>query len=216
MTAAALSALCRDLGLGPDPDAVLGTLREIYEDIDARVAAAAHDVSLPCKKGCDACCHEAVFLSAPEFLGVAQDILTWPTERRASVVGQMLRFAELFEDELEQLDIFEAGPERDEVARRVKFRCPLLDSDGTCGVYAWRELNGRTFGQSWDERREHAYGCQLTHDRLRVIGEPAPALFGARRARALLADRFPDHDVVHVYPWWFARHAAHFEEITLP
>ena len=99
------------------------------------------------------------------------------------------------------------GDERDEVAARVKFRCPLLGSSGACTIYPARELNGRTFGQAWDRKKGGAYGCTLTHARLAVLPpEDGPQMIDARDARARLAALVPGTERVHVYPWWFARH----------
>jgi hypothetical protein len=104
------------------------------------------------------------------------------------------------------LETIEPGPERDEVAMRVRFRCPLLGGDGRCTVYAARELNARTFGASFDPSSATAYGCTLTHARLRVLPEDtASKLFDAREARRRLRDAVPETARVHVYPWWFAR-----------
>jgi hypothetical protein len=95
------------------------------------------------------------------------------------------------------------------VAARVKFRCPLLSHDGLCTIYPARELNGRTFGQSWDSVRAHPYGCELTHERLRVLPpEQGPRLIDAREARRRLVASVPGTERVHVYPWWFARYGA--------
>lgn len=195
------------LGLGPEPLDVLERLRKVYEVIDLEVEVHAETCSLPCRMGCDACCHEAVFLSAPEFLGVAADLLLrYPLGERREIVEEMQRIGQRYSDELELLLSLPAGEERDEVAARVKFRCPLLLSDGRCGVYGARELNARTFGKTWDLDRSSAYGCALTHERLRVLPpEAGPALFDAREARRRLVLGLPGTDLVHVYPWWFAR-----------
>ena len=155
--------------------------------------------------GCDACCHESVFLSAPEFLAVVDELLrTRSAPALSELLTQMSAIAERFEDELEMLEAFEPGPERDAIAAAVKFRCPLLGADGACTVYASRELNGRTFGQSFDRSRGEPYGCELTHARLRVLG-PADTLVDARDARRRLVAAVPGTEVVHVYPWWFRR-----------
>lgn len=120
----------------------------------------------------------------------------------------MAAIARRFEDELELLETIEPGPERDEVAARVKFDCPLLDG-GACSVYGARELNARTFGLTWDRRGAAAYGCGLTHERLRVLGPNAgPGLVDARDVRRRLVALVPGTERVHVYPWWFARIGA--------
>lgn len=206
-------ALASALGLGDDPQGVLRTLEGLYRDIDAELAAGAAGLDLPCGAGCDGCCHEAVFVSAPEFFAVALAVAGWAEPERARLLTRMAEIAVEFEDELELLETIEAGAERDEVAMRVRFTCPLLASDGTCRVYAVRELNARTFGQSWDERRDEAYGCTLTHARLRVLPE-RPPLAGARAARQRLVAELPATARVHVYPWWFARYRAEIEAVA--
>ncbi len=207
----ALAALSVDLGLGPDPGAVLTPLTALYAQVDAAAARGAQGLDLPCRVGCDACCHEAVFVSAPEFLAVAAFLLeTESSARRATIVRCMTQLAARFEDEIAMLETFEPGPERDEVATRIKFRCPLLDGEGRCSVYPVRELNARTFGVGWDEAREAAYGCELSHARLRVL--PASASVGLVRTRAArrgLRDQVPGAGPVRVYPWWFSRYGHH-------
>lgn len=206
-----LLALSEALGLGSDPARVIATVKSIYSNVDALVDAHVAGRALPCKSGCDACCHESVFVSAPEFLLVAHALTTeHPVEGRTAIVAEMRALARDFEDELELLETIPPGPERDEVAFRVRFRCPLLSNAGRCTVYEARELNGRTFGQSWDPRREAAFGCELTHERLRVLGpDVGPKLFDAVAARRMLAEAFPTIDFVHVYPWWFDRYGDH-------
>lgn len=202
-----LEALSAALGLGRDPAAILTPLAALYVQLDRDIAEKAAGLELPCRAGCDACCHESVFLSAPEFLFVACALLDEHTrEARHRLVAEMQAIAVTFEDELELLESIEPGEERDEVARRVKFRCPLLSADGRCSVYAARELNARTFGQSWDQKIGTAYGCDLTHARLRVLPpEEGLRLFDARAARQRLQAAMPGTERVHVYPWWFAK-----------
>lgn len=195
--------LGRALGFD-DPLEVWARVRELYEVLDRDVEAGARGAELPCRKGCDACCHESVFLSAPEFLVVGAHLLThWSPEARARLVDQMSALAERFEDELELLELLEPGAERDEVAARIKFRCPLLDEAGACTIYPARELNGRTFGASWLSGDE-AYGCELTRAHLRVLND-RPPLVDARAARKRLVDAVPQTEMVHVYPYWFVR-----------
>ncbi len=202
-----LIGLSLDLGLGPQPEAILEPLRNLYQDIDRSLARSTDALALPCQRGCDACCKEAVFLSAPEFLLVAQYLLLHRSAAELqSLVQQMLALAERFADELELLESI-TGPERDEVAMRIKFTCPLLQ-DGVCSIYEARELNARSFGATWDSQRDHAYGCTLTHARLRVLPQ-RPNLIDARALRRKLMQAVPATEIVHVYPWWFARYGHH-------
>lgn len=202
-----LSEVALALGLDADPEPVLLAMKALYAELDREVEARAAGLELPCRAGCDACCHESVFLSAPEMLVVAAHLLaTRSREERARIVAEMAVLAERFADELELLETIEPGPERDEVAARVKFRCPLLGADGCCTVYEARELNGRTFGMSVYGRGGQPYGCDLTHARLRVLGEESTGqLIDAREARRRLRATVPKTSTVHVYPWWFAR-----------
>lgn len=183
-----------------DAEASLSALRELYREVDEVLAERA--ASTPCRSGCSACCHEAVFVSGPEALAVAVELDG--QGRLEASVDRMSTIARRFSDELELLEELPAGYERDEVAARVKFTCPLLDELGRCTVYGTRELNARTFGQSWDGRRAEPYGCALTQSPLRVLQAERP-LLDARAARQALVDRVPGAGRVHVYPWWFQR-----------
>lgn len=199
--------LARALGLGDRAAPVIAAVEALYRSLDDDLAAHAAGLDLPCRAGCDACCHESVFVSAPEVLVVFVHLLDTRTpEALAALVAQMRAIARTFEDELELLESIPPGAERDEVAARVRFRCPLLGAAGLCGIYPARELNARTFGQAWDAARGEAYGCTLTQARLAVLPpEAGPRLYDARAARARLAASFPESGVVHVYPWWFER-----------
>ena len=200
-----LGPLCEALGLGSTPEQILTDLEQLYARVDEAVSKGAAGLDLPCQPGCDACCHEAVFVSAPEFLAVADYLLRTATrDQRRRYVSEMRVLAERFEDELLLLEELAGGPERDEVAQRVRFRCPLLGLDGRCSVYPVRELNARTFGMSRDEHRDSAFGCALTHDRLRIL-QPGSQdrLVGARAMRRWLRTSVPGTATVRVYPAWF-------------
>lgn len=205
MNQAALTALARALGLGDDPARILEPLFALYAELETEIQLSCRGLDLPCHAGCDACCHEAVFLSAPEMLAVGAVLLEdFEVDARRAIVASMRAIAETFADELELLELLPAGEERDEVAARIKFRCPLLGAGGLCSVYRGRELNARTFGLTWDSLHGGPYGCELTHARLRVIDAP-PLLFDAREARRRLSDRLPRTEHVRVFPWWFDR-----------
>lgn len=204
-----LPELSEALGLGRDPSLILRPLEHLYRALDQDLAARAAGRDLPCHQGCDACCHEAVFLSAPEVLLVMAHLLESRTlDQLTRLVEQMVHLSQRFADELELLEELAPGAERDEVAARVAFRCPLLGDDGGCTIYPVRELNARTFGQSWDPQRDEAYGCGLTHQRLRVLPDQGRTLYDAREARRRLVAAVPGTERVHVYPWWFARYGA--------
>ena len=192
------------LGFLEPAQEIISRVYSVYKDIDQHIQEVTSQTNLPCKRGCDACCHESVFLSAPEFLVVSEHIMnSFEFSERESLVHQMWALADEYEDELELLEEIISGPERDEVAARIKFSCPLLSADGACRIYVARELNGRSFGHAWDSARNEAYGCELTHDHLRVLNNPRDALIDARQARQSLVEQVPNTEKVQVYPWWF-------------
>ncbi len=205
------------MGLGAEPGPVLAAVRQVYRMIDAAVESGALGLSLPCRAGCDDCCHEAVFVSAPEFLLVADDLLRSRTvDERRRISDEMRQIAGQFEDELALLDWIEPGPERDEVAARIRFRCPLLAQGGKCSVYPVRELNARTFGQARDEARGEPYGCHRTHERLRILPtERVDRLAGARQMRRWFRELVPGVGPVQVYPWWFQRYGHWLDDRSL-
>lgn len=210
----ALQALADELELGPAAS-VLDTLSALYIEVDREVEARSAGLELPCRAGCDACCKESVFLSAPEFLLVASHLAaSWSKSELTALLDQMSALTDRFADELELLESILPGAERDEVAARVKFDCPFL-FESKCRIYSVRELNARTFGSSWDGTRHEAYGCELTHARLRVLSpEVGPKLASAREMRMKLANALPGTARVHVHPWWFTRYRALVERLA--
>ncbi len=210
MTVAQLGDLADALGLACRPQEILRQVQDAYAAIDAKLDAGAANLQLPCHAGCSECCREAVFVCAAEFFCVAEAVLSWPAAQRRILLDRMASVAATFEDEIELLETLDPGAERDEVAARVRFECPLLSEVGQCRVYAVRELNARTFGQAMDETRDEAYGCALTHARLAVLPNSSKAgLYGAHQARQDFVRRVQGTEVVHVYPWWFTRYRTH-------
>jgi len=202
-----LQGLSVALGFEVAPQEIIDRVYDVYAQIDHEIQANTQNLNLPCKAGCDACCHESVFLSAPEFLVVCAELISSRTpEALKDLVEEMRGLAEDFEDEIEFLEIATPGRERDEVAARIKFRCPLLSSDGLCSVYGARELNGRSFGHTWDSRNKEAYGCTLTREHLRILDQDTPQLPDARQARMALVEAVPLTERVQVYPWWFTKY----------
>lgn len=140
-----------------EPDLV--ALRAIYLDVDERTALNTRDLDLPCREGCDACCHESVFLTPLEFVALwdelqrnLPDLLDEVVERGLEIFRQQRALIEAFEAPMD----IETGEER---ARLLRFTCPLL-VDGSCSVYSSRPLYCRLFGNSFNDR-SGIYGCDL-------------------------------------------------------
>ena len=202
-----LVRLCEALGLGSAPELILARLRSFYDEVDARIQVSTSGLDLPCRMGCSQCCHEAVFVSAGEFFAVVFALREAQTPLEP-IVKQMQALALYFRDELELLERLAPGEERNEVAARIRFRCPLLTETEQCSVYAWRELNARTFGKTHDSQNGSPYGCEATHERLQILGqEGAARLTDARNHRRALTLVLPRTEIVQVYPWWFDRYA---------
>jgi hypothetical protein len=209
-----LDVLASELGLGSDARAIAGQVAAFYAEIDAEREARAAGCALPCRTGCDECCRHSVFLSAPELLyAVVELVENHDLATVERVVAEMRGLFERFEDEIEALEAIESGAERDEVAARIHFACPMLDTGGACIVYRARELNARSFGQTWDHRRDEPYGCELTVGRLAILGAARGRTFlGAREARERFTARFVATEKVQIYPWWFARYGERILE----
>lgn len=201
-----VEALSAALGL-PAFHSTEAYMKTLYHEVDAAIAASPGTAQAPCRSGCDACCREAVFVSAPEFVYVVAWLRRrWPVADREALHRVMAHWAHRFADEIECLAELRPGAERDEVAARIRFACPLLSDDGACRIYPVRELNARSFGRSWDEKRGAPYACGEATERLRVLPALETALPSAWAFRRRLASRFPGADVVRVYPDWFSRH----------
>jgi hypothetical protein len=140
----------------------------LYLEVEKRNAKNTLTLALPCRSGCDACCHESVFLTPLEFYCVwewVQD--NYSDEERSEIVRRGL---ELYSQNRERIAAMNAPPpegERDHfaIAKDLRFRCPLLDDEGACLVYPVRELYARLFGSSF-AADGGIYGCQLVGEHL--------------------------------------------------
>lgn len=186
--------------VGVDLDDAFAALDAIYEDIDVRNRANTAQLDLPCHRGCDACCHESVFLTPLEFyrvwdwvqknleLGLRSKMI----QRALAVYAENRKLIEaLNEPEVE-------GQEsHDVLAARLKFRCPLLGDDGGCSVYPVRELLGRIFGCSFNEQGG-IYGCDLVG--VHLGGKTVTLLPARGTARRLVG--LPFTHKRQVYPYY--------------
>ena len=149
--------------VGVNLDEAFEALDAIYDDVDARNQANTRQLDLPCHRGCDACCHESVFLTPLEFYRVWD----WVQENVGAQARAVMieRALEVYADNQALIEALnrpaqEGESSHDTLARRLKFRCPLLGVDGGCSVYPVRELLGRLFGCSFNEQGG-IYGCHI-------------------------------------------------------
>ncbi len=177
-------------------------LLSLYAEVDAKVAETTKDLTLPCHAGCDACCHEAVFLTPLEFV-VAYDYLsahTGPAEL-ASIVREATALYEHHQGLIDAFDVPPPGGAADhtDIARQLKFRCPLLAADGGCRIYPVRELYARLFGASFNAQGG-IYGCHLVGEAL--VGQTLTLLNAASTAQRLSS--FAHARKRQVFPHYFA------------
>jgi len=155
-----LRTLARQLEV--DFDFALEGLDALYRFVDARNQANTAGLDLPCARGCDACCQESVFLTPLEFFAAWH----WfqenqPREVRRQVIERGL---DLYREHREIIEAFSLPPpegasDHFQLARTLRFRCPLLDSQGSCLIYPARELYARMFGYSF-QGEGALYACQ--------------------------------------------------------
>lgn len=179
-----LHAHCAAQGI--DLDDALARLRKVYDLVDEANARNTGGLDLPCHSGCSACCEDAVFMSELEFMALWHFCQTHvDDDERARMVHRSQRLvhdhAAVFAAMADRL----ARGEHDltDLAMPLRLRCPILNDDGACQAYSWRELWGRLFGQSFNDEGG-IYGCHLVGDHL--IGRQVTLLPARATARRLL------------------------------
>jgi hypothetical protein len=183
-----------------DLDAAMAALRAFYAEVDRRNGQNIAGLDLPCGQGCDACCHQSVFLTPLEFL------TAWDWAQRhlsdAELSETVNRGLELFAQHQELIEALDRPPpagacDHYEVASRLRFRCPLLSASGDCRIYPLRELYARMFGCSFYEEGG-IYGCQLVGKHL--AGRTV-SLLSVRAVARRLGD-LPLTQTRQVYPYY--------------
>ena len=144
-------------------------LAQLYKELDLALAKSTAALNLPCKAGCDACCHQSVFLTPLEFLA-AWDWLQSELEisELHEVVTDALSIYRVQQSVIDRLDL---PPEHDAddhftIVETLRFRCPLLSSTRQCRVHPARELYARLFGGAWERRPGALYACHIVSEHL--------------------------------------------------
>lgn len=199
-----LHALAQKLSADLEP--ALEQLGALYEQVDQRNAANTEDLDLPCHRGCDACCHESVFVTPLEFCAAWDHVQRELDDAtRSAIVARGLELFAANEALIQQLLIgIDRAPPADapdhlSIARQLRFTCPLLDENGGCRIYPARELYARLFGCSFDEQNEGGvYGCSLVGAHL--AGKTLTLL--RVRATARVLNELPMTFMRQVYPYY--------------
>ena len=193
-----LGALARSLEA--DWEEALAALQILLAGVDARVAETTASLALPCHRGCDACCHESVFVTPLEFMAAwdyAQRNLDDATLQRVIQGGLALYGEHRAAIEALLQPPPDGAADHFAIARELRFTCPLLDGQGGCLVYPARELYARLFGCSFNDAGG-IYGCELVGAHL---AEREVTLLSARGSARRLQD-LPLTFMRQVYPYY--------------
>ena len=178
-------------------------LASLYRDVDAALSRTTSSLNLPCKAGCDACCHQSVFLTPLEFLAAWDWLQSEVSDDELSqVVSNALRIFRLHQGVISTLDEPPPDGELDHfsLVETLAFRCPLLSADGRCLVHPARELYARLFGGSWERQPGALYACHIVSEHL--AGRELALLVSQDWARRL--DQLPLTHRRTVYPAYIA------------
>ena len=193
-----LHALAAQEGVELEP--ALEELRAIYADVDARNEVNTKSLDLPCHRGCDACCHESVFLTPLEFFG-AWDWIQQNLEanERERIIEKGLALYAENQAVIEALSgpVPEGESDHFKLAAQLRYRCPILGEDGGCRVYPMRELLARLFGCSFNAEGG-VYGCHLVGEHL--AGKVVTLL--PTQGTAARLKRLPLSEGRQVYPYY--------------
>lgn len=150
----------------------IDALYALYGELDAQTDAVAKRYpALPCHCGCDACCHEAVFVTPLEFWAIISwlqehekwDLLAQALEKSRAIVSEHREVIEAF-----NLPPKDGESDHFSLAKELHYTCPFLDK-GCCQIYPVRSLIARLFGRSF-EKPGVVYGCELMEEALVALG----------------------------------------------
>lgn len=188
---------------------VVGAARGLEDALIGVAARKAEAMGAPvtCRRGCDACCHHLVPLSAAEAHALARMVEAMPPERRAET-ERRFELAKQRAEEAGLLGALEATLDGAPFDRHREWfaayvACPFLDG-GSCAVYDDRPL----------ACREHLVSSDPAACRSTVPGQVKSVPLLGRLARALTglsAEVWPDAPERIPLPLaldWARRHAA--------
>jgi Fe-S-cluster containining protein len=107
-------------------------------------------LSVSCRKGCDACCRQAVPLSLPEAAMIGDIVMAMPRDRRMLVLERFERALERLQREGFAGRSLGPEPTMDDVQRlgikyfKLGIPCPFLEN-GICSIYPYRPIACREY-----------------------------------------------------------------------
>lgn len=117
-------------------------VRKAYQEYDVAAERIlkklrADGTSIPCARGCHACCYDVAWAHRLEVAEIAERIRSWPRKVRERVLQGLRGWLE---------GMLRAGLDPDHkypdvrVYHRAKLRCPLLSDEGECMAYDVRPM----------------------------------------------------------------------------
>lgn len=107
---------------------------------------------VPCRKGCHHCCIGLFPVTLLDRQAVQQGLRSLPDERRTSIAEKARRQADMISAGDPRLaddpfiDTWSDGEIDRVVEQYCDLPCPALQTDGSCGIYAFRPLTCRSMG----------------------------------------------------------------------
>ena len=81
-------------------------LAQLYRELDQALQRTTETLDLPCKAGCDACCHQSVFLTPLEFLAAWDWLQSEVSQSELSaIVTKAIRIYRLNQAVINRLDL---------------------------------------------------------------------------------------------------------------
>ncbi|MDH5669144.1 MAG: YkgJ family cysteine cluster protein [Nitrospira sp.] len=130
---------------------VLSTLFEKTAHWFVRAKASLLD-ELPCGKGCSHCCVGVFPVTVLDRREIQRGLRTLSPEKRRVIMERAVAQTRLMERDVpelahdEYIDNWQDSDTDVMIERYRELPCPALQSDGTCGIYAFRPLTCRSMG----------------------------------------------------------------------
>jgi len=121
-------------------------VRRAYRDFDVYASALVRKArreghSIPCRRGCAACCRDVAWITVPEAFELAERIGSMTAAKRLRVVGGIVAWLEGMA--AAGLDVNDVAPDVSRYAA-AQLVCPLLDvAAGECMAYEVRPMSCR-------------------------------------------------------------------------
>jgi len=122
---------------------------------------------IPCRQGCNRCCIGSFPVTILDREEIRRGLGIVPDQMRREIYEKAVRQVEIVEARIPQLagdrwlDHYSDGEIDDMASRCSDLPCPALDTDGSCGIYAYRPLACRSMGIPTDEAGLVQGACEI-------------------------------------------------------